>query len=73
MSEIFNYSYEMVSVAELEMLANYYRQEIEKVNLDMQKYLFYQPEHEELRRKKFVLMRRKWYLLLCARKRIAQN
>ena len=72
MSEVFNFSPEFVSKSELEILAEWYTEQIK--NADMKIAAAGSGASYKLARKeKFTLMQRRYYLRICIRNRTSQN
>jgi Leu/Phe-tRNA-protein transferase len=69
MSEIFNYSPEFVSADELLALANYYTQQITLIDEQTENPHLAAAERTRLRKEKFRLMNRRYYLRICYRAR----
>lgn len=73
MSEIFNYSPEFVSADELLTLANYYTQQITLIDEQTENPHLAAADRKRLRKEKFRLMNRRYYLRICYRARTTGN
>lgn len=69
MSEIFNYSPEFVSKGELDTLADYYTQQITIIDEKLESPHLPAADRVTLRKEKFRLMNRRYYLRICSRAR----
>lgn len=72
MSEIYNYAPEFVSADELLTLAEYYTGEIKKIDAVLNQFtdaMKQTDSYKELRKRKFRLMQRRYYIRICHRAR----
>jgi hypothetical protein len=72
MSEIFNYSPEYVSADELLTLADYYTKQITLIDEQTENPHLPAADRVRLRKEKFRLMNRRYYLRICYRARRGQ-
>lgn len=73
MSEIFNFSPEFVSGDELLVLADYYTQQITLIDEQTENPHLPAADRKQLRKEKFRLMNRRYYLRICHRARTTGN
>lgn len=73
MSEAFNFRPEFVSDDELLVLADFYTSKIKLVNQSLEFTTDGSVEHQLLRKEKFRLMQRRYYLRICHRARTTGN
>lgn len=73
MSEIYNYSPEFVSKSELDVLADFYTQQITVIDEKLESPHLPAANRVTLRKEKFNLMRRRYYLRICSRARAARD
>lgn len=69
MSEIYNYNPEMVSADELGWLADYYTEQITVIDEKLESPHLPAADRRTLRKEKFRLMNRRYYLRICYRAR----
>lgn len=69
MSEIYNYNPEMVSADELGVLADFYTQQISAIDEKLENPHLPAADRRTLRKEKFRLMNRRYYLRICHRAR----
>jgi len=73
MSEIFNYSPEFVSKNELDVLADFYTEQITRIDEKLENPHCQPEDRKTLRKEKFRLMNRRYYLRICSRSRAARD
>lgn len=73
MSEVFNYNPEFVSKSELDILADYYTEQITVIDEKLENPHLPGPDRKTLRKEKFRLMNRQYYLRICSRARAARE
>ena len=73
MSEIYNYAPEFVGAAELLVLADYYTQQITLIDEKLESPHLAAADRRTLRKEKFRLMNRRYYLRICHRARTTGN
>ena len=73
MSEIFNYSPEFVSKNELDVLADFYTEQITRIDEQLENPHLPAADRVRLRQEKFRLMNRRYYLRICSRARASRD